>query len=489
MVSSTSSTPPRLSSPAPPPLETLVSHLVASKRSLSSVEQVWRGHEIIETTRLHLEDSVITTARSSFLRSGITTQLNTLKHIHAHNKSVEVEGTQEYGSVMRTLDEAEHRLKDTMERLRSTMIESRLRPESDQSKSLLDFVDERSVEKVLVTIQESANVAQSALQNLVDTNAGFIEDIGRVEELLRSPKHPQHDLVDNRDEGLLDHRASLVSPIPDILQDMYGRSRDMADNLESLVKHFDLCLMAIKQTEGGGEAAIRMTADLPDGEGLKDDVAGAPEPINEQERQEMLEILATDADQVEEVVMEIRDHVTAMEAQLETVVTYLGQLDHEFSNISDSFALLGSIGSRLHAYVAQSQIFVMRWDEEKAKINDRMEELSNLEDFYGGYIGAYDNLLVEIGRRQFMEQEMEKVVQDAMRKLDTLYEEDSARRESFKHGYGDFLPMDIWPGLINPPLQYETRQVDGVARVPDISKSVIQRAIRRVEGSRRQSLT
>ncbi|KAL8747768.1 MAG: hypothetical protein Q9184_007554 [Pyrenodesmia sp. 2 TL-2023] len=489
MVSSASSTPSRPSSPAPPPLETLVSHLVASKRSLSSVEQVWRGHEIIETTRLHLEASVIITARSSFLRSGITTQLNTLKHIHTHNKSVEVEGAQEYRSVMRTLDEADQRLKDTMNRLRSTLIESRLRPESEQSKSLLDFVDERSVEKVLVTIQVSANVAQSALQDLIDTNASFFEELGHVRELLKSSKYPQHDLLDDGDEGPLDHRAALVSPIPNILQDMDGRSREMADNLESLVKHFDLCLMAIKQIEGGGEAAIRMTADLPDGEGLKEDVAGAPEPVNDRERQEMLEVLAIDADQVEEVVMEIRDHVTAMEAQLETVVTYLTQLGHEFSNVSEAFRLMGSIGGRLHAYVAQSQVFVMRWDEEKAKINDRMEELSSLEDFYGGYLGAYDNLLVEIGRRQFMEQAMEKVVQDAMRKLDTLYGEDSARRESFKHSYGDFLPIDIWPGLTNPPLQYETRQLGGAERVPDISKSVIQRAIRRVEGSRRQSLT
>lgn len=489
MVSSTSSSPSRLSSPAPPSLETLVSHLVASKRSLSSVEQVWRGHEIIETTRFHLEASVTTSARSSFLRLGIAAQLRTLDLVQGHNKAVEVEGAQEHGAVMRTLDEADKRLKDTMSRLRLTMVESRLRPEADQSRSLLDFVDEGSVEKVLATVQESATAARLAYQELVDTNIGFHADIGRVEKLVGSPKYPPPLSGDDRVEEHWDHKTTSTSPIPDMLQDMEGRSRDMANNLESLVKHFDLCLMAIKQTEGGGEAAIRLTAGLPDGAGLEEDVAGAPEPINDQERQEMLDILATDADQVEEVVMEIRDHVTAMEAQLETVVTYLAELEREYSNVIEAFGLLEDIGNRLHAFVAQSQVFVMRWDEERTKINERMDELSSLEDFYVGYIGAYDNLLVEIGRRQFMEQQMEKVVQEAMRKLDTLYEEDSARRESFKHGYGDFLPMDIWPGLTNPPVQYETRPIDGVERVPDISKSVIQRAIRRVEGSRRQSTT
>ncbi|KAI4126991.1 MAG: hypothetical protein LQ338_003446 [Usnochroma carphineum] len=490
MVSSTSSTPPRLASPAPPSLETLVSHLVASKRSLSSVEQVWRGHEIIETTRFHLEASVTASARSSFLRSGIATQLQTLNLVHAHSKSVEVEGAQEYEEVFRTLDEADQRLKATMHRLRSTMVESRLRPESDQPKCLFDFVDEGSVEKVLAAIQDSAKAAQAAHQQLVETNLGFHSDVSRVKILLESPKaqQPHHSLVDEAQE-YSGRQITIESPIPDILQDMETRSREMADNLESLVKHFDLCLMAIKHTEGGGDAAIKMTADLPDGAGLEEDMAGAPKPISEQERQEMLDVLAKDAEQVEEVVMEIRDHVTAMEAQLETVVAYLTELQHESSSVAAAFRLLEDIGSRLHAFVAQSQVFVMRWDEEKAKVNERMEELSSLEDFYLGYLSAYDNLLVEIGRRQFMEQQMEKVVQDATRKLDILYEEDSARRESFKQNYGDYLPMDIWPGLTNPPLQYETKLVDGVEKVPDISKSVIQRAIRRVEGSRRQSVT
>ncbi|KAL9009389.1 MAG: hypothetical protein Q9173_005577 [Seirophora scorigena] len=489
MVSSTSSTPPRPASPAPPSLETLVSHLVASKRSLSSVEQVWRGHEIIETTRLHLETSVTTTARSSFLRSGIAAQLHTLKQVHTHNKLVEVESAQEYGEVMRTLDEADQRLKDTMDALRSTMVESRLRPASDQPKSLMDFVDEGSVDKVLITIRQSADAAQAAYEELLETNLGFSADIRRIEDLLARSKaeSPEPLALQSHDQPGED--ATSASSIQVILQDMEGRSREMAENLESLVRHFDLCLMAIKQTEGGGDAAIKLTAGLPDGARLEEDVANAPEPIGHQERQEMLEVLATDADQVEEVVMEIRDNVNAMEAQLDAVTAYIAQLDREYAKVTTAFRLLDKVGSQSHAFVAQSRLFVTRWDEEKSKITERMGELSSLEDFYVGYLGAYDNLLVEIGRRQFMEQQMEKAVQDAMRKLDTLYEEDSARRESFKHDFGDFLPMDIWPGLTDAPMQFETRPIDGVERVPDISKSVIQRAIRRVQGSRRQSMT
>ncbi|KAI4174629.1 MAG: hypothetical protein LQ343_002202 [Gyalolechia ehrenbergii] len=481
MESSTSSTSPRATSPAPPSLESLVSHLVASKRSLSSVEQVWRANEIVEATKSHLEASVITSARTSFLRSGIATQLRTLKLVHAHNRAGELEGAQGYGEVVKTLDAADRRLKDTMTRLKTTMVENDLRPEPDQDKSLLDFVDEGSVEKVLLTLQDSIGVAQTALQELAETNLAFYDDLNRVERLIESPELRQNQsLADGLPQGS-DLPVASMSPIPDILQDMEGRSRDVADNLESLVKHFDLCLMAIKHTEGGGDAAIRLTADLPDGPAMEEDVAGAPEPIGDRERQDMLEVIAKDADQVEEVVMEIGDHVTAMESQLETVAAYVARLKEEGCSVTAAFNVLEDIGRRLQAFVAQGQVFVMRWDDEKMKINERMDELSNLENFYVRYLGAYDNLLVEIGRRQFMEQQMEKVLQDAARKLDVLYEEDRTRREAFRNDYGDYLPVDIWPGLTNPPLQFETRPKDGLERAPDISKSVIQRAIRRVE--------
>ncbi|KAL8668471.1 MAG: hypothetical protein Q9168_006898 [Polycauliona sp. 1 TL-2023] len=479
MVSSDSSASVREASPAPSSLDTLVSHLVASKRSLSSIEHVWRANEIVTSTRLHLETSVITSARTSFLRAGITTQLDILERVHANSKAIEAEGADEYGEVLRTLDEADKRLRHTLASLRSTIVEHTLRPESDQRKNLLDFVDEGGVDKLLAAVEGSAQAAKEAHTELVETNLGFHQDLGRIQNaiggsgvLSRKPSAG----------SLHSNTTPLGSPLPDILQSMEDRAKDMADNLESLVKHFDLCVTAIKHTEGGGDAAQRLTDDLPEGMDVGQEMASAPpEPITEQEREEMMGVLANDADQVEEVLAEIRDHINEMENLLEDTTAYMARLDEEHTSVLEAFRQLESVEGRLHAFVAQGQVFVMRWDDEKGKINERMNELESLGDFYSGYLSAYDNLLVEIGRRQFMEQQMERVLQDAMRKLDELHEEDSHKREVFKTDYGDFLPVDIWPGLTDPPLRFEAAQVSGTEKVPDISKSVIQRAIHRVE--------
>ncbi|KAI4203082.1 MAG: hypothetical protein LQ350_002130 [Teloschistes chrysophthalmus] len=468
---------PEVESPASAPLEALVSHLVAAKRSLSSIEHVWRANEIVTSTRAFLESSVVTSARTSFLRAGISAQVQTLEQVHHHSEAVELEGAEEYQDVVRTLDEADQRLKGTLARLRTTMIEAGLRPEADQRKSLLDFVDESGVDDLLISVQEAADAAQKAHADLVETNSDFWTDLEHIGTLLHIS------FTTDKASAPALHDGPLLSPIPDMLESMEDRAKDMANNLESLVKHFDLCVTAIKHTEGGGEAAQRLADDLPVGVDVGEELKGAPpEQVSEQERREMLEVLAKDADQVEEVVMEIRDHIAEMEGQFSTVSAYLDEVAREHSDIKTAFKLLDNLGSRLQGFLGQSEVFVMRWDDEKVRINERMEELKNLGDFYDGYLNAYDNLLVEIGRRQFMEQQMDKVLQDAMRKLETLYDEDNAKRETFKSNHGDFLPVDIWPGLTDPPLHFEARPKNGADKVPDISKSVIQRAIRRVEG-------
>ncbi|KAL8955062.1 MAG: hypothetical protein Q9183_006806, partial [Haloplaca sp. 2 TL-2023] len=216
-------------------LDSLVSHLVASKRSLSSIEHVYRANEIVTLARAHLETSVITCSRTSFIQAAITSQLRTLDYVHEHSKAVELEGAEEYREVLRTVEEADQRLNDTLNHLRTTMVETSLRPETDQRKSLLDFVDESGVDQLLSSVQASANAAQEAHAELIETNSNFQNDIDHVRKLLeksRTPTQPflSHDTTHaGSDYGDLSHLS-----LPDVLQDMDDRAKDMADNLESL---------------------------------------------------------------------------------------------------------------------------------------------------------------------------------------------------------------------------------------------------------------
>lgn len=478
MSSSSESIPSRQFSPEreAAPLESLVSHLLASKRSLSSISHVVRANELVTSTRKALETNVITTARTEFLRSGIDEQVKVLEQVHISSDNVAHTGRAKFEDVVRSLNEADERLRRTLRSLRKTFVEAGLRPAGEEERSLLDFVDESGVEALLANIKESVSAAGKGHGDFAETNRVFAGDVLGVKGLLkeRKPQRPTNS-VNNVDSS---------SPMPDILEAMEDHAREMANNLESLVKHFDLCVSAIKHTEGGGDAAQRIAGDLPEGVDIDEDIVhAAPEPISEEDMKEMLEVIEKDADQVDEVVIEIQSRIAEMESQYESLVEYTNACNQTDKDTTSAFRLLEDIGQRLPPFIAQSRVYLMRWDEEKATIEERMQELEELREFYDGFLAAYDNLLIEIGRRKTLEMKVKKVVQDALNKMERLYENDAEARDAFRQEQGDFLPVDIWPGMTQAPLRYELSPIgDEGSLVPEVSKSVIQRALDRVTG-------
>ena len=83
-------------------LETLVSYLLASKRSLSSISTVWRANEIVTSARTALEESAILSARIGFLRDGISEQVKILRRVRRGVENTYKEGQKDF-KVSRTV--------------------------------------------------------------------------------------------------------------------------------------------------------------------------------------------------------------------------------------------------------------------------------------------------------------------------------------------------------------------------------------------------
>jgi autophagy-related protein 17 len=69
---------------------------LASKRALASISTVWRANELVTTARTALEESVILSARSGFLRTGISDQVRVLKKVRSGIENVYKEGQQDF---------------------------------------------------------------------------------------------------------------------------------------------------------------------------------------------------------------------------------------------------------------------------------------------------------------------------------------------------------------------------------------------------------
>ena len=77
-------------------LETLVFHLLASKRSLSSISSVWRANEIVSSARSALEESSVLSARTGYLRTGISEQVKVLRKVRSGVEDVYKYGQQDF---------------------------------------------------------------------------------------------------------------------------------------------------------------------------------------------------------------------------------------------------------------------------------------------------------------------------------------------------------------------------------------------------------
>ena len=78
---------------------------------------------------------------------------------------------------------------------------------------------------------------------------------------------------------------------------------------------------------------------------------------------------------------------------------------------------------------------------------------------------------------------MEKIVQEAQKQLDQLYQDDLSEREHFRSEQGEYLPSDIWRGLDVLPAQFGFQRLneENLDSVPDLPKEIVAGALKRLK--------
>ena len=460
----------------PPSLDTLVSHLLAAKRALSCVAHVSKANDIVTSTRLALESHTVTAAKTRFLRKGSISQIDILTQLRAKKRLIVETSSQEFERIMQSLDVVEKGLQKTLDTLKATVVDLKLRPDATEEKSLVDFVDDSGIYGLFNSLKASIDATAEAKIEYEESDATMAQEISSLKALLD---------YDNTAQSVTED-TSRNSPVPEYLDIMEEHVKDMAEDLESLVKHFDLCVTAIKHIEGGGAMAKKLAEDLPDAAALglvSVDMDSSRDNVSQEALVKMLQIVDKDAEEVEDVVNGIRDRLFEMESRFESVNSHSDHLFRTYTDVVQAFRALEGLEGRLPRYISHGHHFVTKWSEEKAKIEDYMQELEGLREFYNAFLKAYDSLIIEVGRRKSTESKATKILQDAMHKINTLFEEEVVEREAFKSDQGDFLPVDIWPGLMTAPTRFAIKPLDDSPEyIPDLSKSAIRAAIHRVTG-------
>ncbi|KAF2107673.1 autophagy-related protein 17 [Lophiotrema nucula] len=464
-------------------LEDLVHHFVASKRSLNTQTILWRANELVNTARELLEENAVLAAKNSSIRSIVDEQVDALEAVRRGIDVVEAEVQAEFKQILHDLDTSFSGLRSTLAVLRDTPIESVLRPPGTAQKHLFDFIDNATVSSLEDSLRACIDRYNDSRSNLSDSNDSFDTSLDNLHSSLENvPNTPA--------------TSSNPSPIPSLYQELEGHAREAAQAFQSLVRHYDLCVTALRHTEGGSAAATQATGDAPGQSG--DDFSAPPEPMTDEERQEMLTVLVKDAREVEDVVSEIRERGSEMTFLLNQIQNHVDHLRNEDSALSSIIKLLAHLAVQAKEHISTSRSFHGSWLEDtRPTLLTGIEEWENQREFYERFDLAYAELLVEIASRRRRHEKAKRKADEAQKELDRLHADDLRAREQFTLTQGDFLPLDIWPGLRDPPRKYEVRVI-GVQReeqgvegtdeediiaqsIPQLGRNVVERALTRVK--------
>ncbi|KAJ8609093.1 hypothetical protein MRB53_039292 [Persea americana] len=449
-----------------PGLDRILSYFLAARKSLSAVEHLHRANEIVATARTSVETVVALRAKVKFLTDNAARELASLRSLRKDSEAIDTDGQQEFHNVLRKLDSADARVQRSVRQLKATIVEQSFNPAETTTKNLHDFVDEHGVEGISVAIRACIDQVNEAQAEFDDSNEAFDAEIKAVERAL-----PSTYTDDAADEEL---SASVFHALEE-------QAAELAEFVQSLVKHYDLCVTALKHTEGGSEMVEQAHADDLQGHApeLLQDVEPA-EQLSQEEYNEMLTVVQQDAAELEYVTQDIQTLAAGMESNAEQLDVEVNRLRRLYGSLTDAVRLLEDIGTRLALRVNSNAIYRDRWSTQKLLIEQHLVELYGIHDLYEGFLDAYDNLLVEIARRRSTHLKMDKVMQDALDKVEKMRDKEIERRTAFRDEHGEFLPSDIWFGVNEQPARFDVTKADAnLSELPVISEEVLAKAVTR----------
>jgi len=464
----------------PPSLERLVLHFVAAKKSLTATQHVYRATELASSSRALVEEIAALNAKTSYARKGVDEQLGTLREIRGAVADAGEKAGDEFKVTIAKLDVANDRLQATLGSLRKVIVDRSLQkktvegaagkeehqsqpqwgdsPEHDvddddgRQKTLYDFVDEANHEDLLASLRNLIDTFNDSRGDLDDTLARFDDSIASIVDAVQGTDDDSHG--SNPPSKITPYDEPPLS-IPALFHDMESHAAEMATLLHSLISHYDLCVSALKHTEGGGEAAreaVRATEDIAaakNAAGVEESLYGAtiPDPMDADERAEMLRVLENDAAEVEDVVGELRERGGEMEGLYAQLNLRAEIARRSMSGLRRAVEIMRTVKTALPVYLDAITGFGEGWANVRLAMQGKTQELVGLCGFYEQFWAGYKKLLREVERRAVLEAQMVKVAEKARADLDALAEADREAREDFVDEVGGFLPGDIWPGL------------------------------------------
>ncbi|ODV89816.1 hypothetical protein CANCADRAFT_58650 [Tortispora caseinolytica NRRL Y-17796] len=407
----------------------LASWFIESKVALESAQATCSNAESLIT---QLQDKFRTVsgvlARSLFVYNSLNEQCKLLDAFLNLLKATQSNSSDTLKSLLIDLDQAYEYLEEALSVLHATKLVPSL--ELPSKKLLDDFVSDNGIEHVRTQLDHYIAGIQTELDLYTD-------DVNYFEKELAEFKLQYSSIAKNAEfSGLLRSAPVKVNDTLAVsneaiasMDQMNANSEVLAELLESLAKHYDQCSEAVEPNAGH---------------------------LSLQEREELEAVVREDAYHVDTVLSDISAQYKDIVSKGDDIQVYenrVNKLEQLVSNCVDSITKLQE--GKLAHFIDRVGSFKNNFSQSISAIETLLNELVALRDHYTRFAIGYDSMILEIKRRQEFDDSITQLFDQFMSVLKTKLDAESTLRQNFLSTHGEFLPSDLWPGLIDPPKQFE----------------------------------
>ncbi|KAK3679603.1 Autophagy-related protein 17 [Vermiconidia calcicola] len=442
--------------PASLTLDALTQHFLAAKHALTSTTQYMsRANTLVTHSRAIIEELASLHARAAFVERGAEEEVALLEVVKEKLRGEGEQTEDGFQETIERLDRANGRLEATLVGLRGRIIqEDGQAVHRGQTRTLYDFIDPSTHETLQAELRKDIDeFTESRSEDYENTLTRFSDSLNTIVSTLFESGQPNASLPPKTPKSFYqddDDEEPVPSTIKGLFQVQETHAAEMATLLHGLVRHYDLCVNALKHTEGGGEAA-KQAIQQADGSGTLMDESlyrrAAPEAISETDRVEMLSVLAHDALELDDVVDEISMRCSAQEDLASHLLTRVQQARRRDAVLREVVTMLHEMHTlHLPSYVHSLSSFKNTWFRIRQSISQKTDGLVELADGNEAFLTAYGKLGEELERRRQAEARMDGIKRRAEREIQRMHEADREAREKFLEEYGGSLPRGIWDG-------------------------------------------
>ena len=223
----------------------------------------------------------------------------------------------------------------------------------------------------------------------------------------------------------------------------------MAMLLESLARHYDQCLKAIEMNDSS----------------------------NNEPKVELLnlyEVLENDSKEVEGVVLEFNNSIQVSEKSVSEFYQQMQKMHKVVVKYFNQLELFGN--TNLPSTLESIDDYSKKQKVQVEKVSKLIEEISSLTDYYEMFSKSYHAIVLENADAQ---SKLETYLDDVAKTLNKLHQEELDARKTFLDERGDFLPIDLWPGLTASPSRVPKISLE-TTEFPKLSEKTITNAIKEI---------